>query len=48
MQNKETKQNFGKILIRKLIVYTASLAIVAGILGAIFFIQKKQKKKQHE
>ena len=46
MQNKETKQNFGKTLIRKLIVYTASLAIVAGILGAIFFIQDKKAKEE--
>ena len=40
------KQNFGKSLIRKLIVYAASLAIVAGVLGVIFLIQDKKSKEE--
>jgi len=46
MQDKETKQNWGKAIIRKLIVYAASLAIVAGVLGVVFFIQDKKAKEE--
>ena len=46
MQNKEPKQNFAQKMIRKLIVYAASLLIVAGVLGVVFFIQDKKQKEE--
>ena len=46
MQKKETKQNFAQNLIRKLIVYAASLVIVAGVLGIVFFIQNKKAEAE--
>ena len=46
MQNKEPKQDFAQKLIRKLIVYTASLLIVAGVLGIVLFIQDKMQKEE--
>lgn len=49
MQDKEfdtEKQSFGQKVIRKLIVYVASLAIVAGVLGVIFFVQDKKAKEE--
>ena len=35
-----------KKILRKLLVLIASLAIVAGVLGGIFFIQDKKQKKE--
>ena len=42
----EPKQNFAQKMIRKLIVYAASLLIVAGVLGVVLFIQDKKQKEE--
>ena len=46
MQVNEPKHSFAQKLIRKLIVYAASLLVVAGVLGVIFFIQDKKQKEE--
>lgn len=51
MQDKEVKKNtksLGQRLIYKLFVYTASLAVVAGVIGVIFLIQEKKVAEEAE